>query len=81
MFISKKMHSYFTSVEAGFWSLKHYVDWIIKNESELPLWETCFADFYGSLEFIVNRRSLSRLDRVVAEKILKAKEVIVITRY
>ncbi|CAG8742089.1 17602_t:CDS:2, partial [Racocetra fulgida] len=45
------------------------------NESELPLWETCLADFYGSSEFIVNHRSLPRLDRVVAEKILKAKEL------
>ncbi|PKB98103.1 hypothetical protein RhiirA5_506333 [Rhizophagus irregularis] len=69
------MHYYFTSVEAGFWSLKHYVDWIVKNESELPLWETCLADFYGSSEFIVKHRSLPRLDRVIAEKIIKAKEL------
>ncbi|CAB4442422.1 unnamed protein product [Rhizophagus irregularis] len=72
---SPQMHYYFTSVEAGFWSLKHYVDWIVKNESELPLWETCLADFYGSSEFIVKHRSLPRLDRVIAEKIIKAKEL------
>ncbi|CAG8719539.1 1473_t:CDS:2, partial [Dentiscutata heterogama] len=61
--------------KAGFWSLKHYVDWIIKNGSELPLWKTCLADFYGSSKLIVSLRSLPRLDRVVAEKILKAKEL------
>ncbi|CAG8684936.1 4798_t:CDS:2, partial [Acaulospora morrowiae] len=63
-------HLYFTSVEAGFWSLKHYVNWIIKNESGFPLWETCLTNFYDSSNWeviVITRRLFVTLIALLTE--------------
>jgi len=69
------VHSYFASVKAGFWSLKHYIDWICKDGHELPWYETCLTAFYGSLAWIVEQRSISQPVRVIAKRIVEVKEV------
>jgi len=67
--------SYFYSVDAGFWSLRHYIDWICKNEKELPQWETCLDNFYNSLDFVNSRRGVSIYIRTCARRNLDNKEV------
>ncbi|GES89089.1 hypothetical protein GLOIN_2v1700036 [Rhizophagus clarus] len=68
-------HSYFTSVKAGLWSLRHYIDWICKYERDLPLWETCLAAFYSSLYWIVKQRSIPQPIRIIANRIAEDKEL------
>ncbi|CAG8831806.1 41550_t:CDS:10, partial [Gigaspora margarita] len=58
-----------------FWSLRHYVGWVIKNESELPTWRACIKDFYDSLDWIIERRSLPRSIRAVAKRLYNDKEI------
>ncbi|CAG8718083.1 4925_t:CDS:2, partial [Funneliformis caledonium] len=67
--------SYFYSVDAGFWSLRHYIDWICKNEKELPQWETCLDNFYNSLDFVNSRRGVSIYIRTCARRNLDNKEL------
>ncbi|CAI2186703.1 11815_t:CDS:10, partial [Funneliformis geosporum] len=69
------VHSYFTSVKAGLWSLKHYIDWICKDERDLSLWETCLTAFYSSLDWIVKQRSIPQHIRVIANRIAEDKEL------
>ena len=72
---SVMVHSYFTSVKAGLWSLRHYIDWACKDERDLPLWETCLTAFYSSLGWIVKQRSVPQPIRVIANRIAEDKEV------
>ncbi|CAB4482826.1 unnamed protein product [Rhizophagus irregularis] len=72
---SVMVHSYFTSVKAGLWSLRHYIDWICKDERDLPLWETCLTAFYSSLGWIVKQRSIPQPIRVIASRIAEDMEL------
>ncbi|KAF0470740.1 hypothetical protein F8M41_025289 [Gigaspora margarita] len=72
---SDQVHSYFSLVKDDFWSLRHYVGWVIKNESELPTWGACIEDFYDSLDWIIERRSLPRSIRAVAKRLYNDKEI------
>ncbi|CAI2188137.1 6417_t:CDS:10 [Funneliformis geosporum] len=61
--------------ELCFWSLRHYIDWICKNEKELPQWETCLDNFYNSLDFVNSRRGVSIYIRTCARRNLDNKEL------
>ncbi|RIB28394.1 hypothetical protein C2G38_2158047 [Gigaspora rosea] len=65
--------------------LRHYIDWICKDECDLLQWETRLTDFYHSLGWIDKQRSISQAIRAIANwiakdhKLTRLPETIVLT--
>ncbi|CAG8537710.1 15545_t:CDS:2 [Acaulospora morrowiae] len=65
---NSKVHLYFRTVQARFWTFAHYICWICENTEPL-VWNTCVEQFYESLCIINNIRSVPPKVRAYAKSL------------
>src|SRR3954466_11830086 len=71
---NSKIHSYFSAVQARFWTFEHYINWICES-AELPIWTTCVEQFYASLHRIIKIKAVPLSVRAYVKSLVENMNV------